>query len=220
MNTEPNPIMTVASAIRCIKAHSDHFLKQRKQNWRQSYRLQFQQIRSAEAILENDWSNTEARDALNLAQQTLTDIRTSKLDATSNTAQSSWIQLADRCTHDFFKIAKGSKPRKLIKKLLRDGETVVHPYDISSYIHNYYSNLYQSDSHTEHSPEAAQTRSFVLHSIPRLSLLIKTPPSPSPFQYWNCRRQSLLFKEEKLLDPTACQWNSSKTYGISSPPTS
>jgi hypothetical protein len=88
------------------------------------------------------------------------------LDATTNISQASWIQVADRCNKDFFKIAKGLKPRKLIKELLKDGVTLTDHNEISDYIYDYYRNLYQSDSTTEFSTAATTVRSRILQTIP------------------------------------------------------
>jgi hypothetical protein len=177
----PSPLHVATTTIQDIKTYSNCFMKNRKHAWQEPYSEQFNHIREAEAILQDDWTNPAAKEQQILAQQALQDIYTTKLDATINISASLWLQVSDRYTNDFFKIARESKPRKLIRELLNDRTSLTEHPNILAYIHSYYDDLYKTDNTTEISPEAREARDRIHRLLPIVVSEAQNQGLTSPF---------------------------------------
>jgi len=77
---------------------SDMLKRQATVEKKQAYREQFRNLTEAEAALQQNWDDDAARQALNLAQQTLHQMRMEKQDKWKTELDIKWNTVGDTCS--------------------------------------------------------------------------------------------------------------------------
>lgn len=67
------------------------------------------------------------------------------------------------------------------KEIIKEGETLSNHTDLSTYIHDYYSNLYRRGNCTKHSSQALDARASVMQAIPLVVSLKQNTTLTNPF---------------------------------------
>lgn len=141
-------------ALKAVKACSDSFTKQLKQDIRDKFQQQYEEVIEAEIDLQENWGSVEARDTLNAAQIELHIIRQMKMEMKYERILANWTRTGDRCTKEFFEYHTGFKRPSPIKEL-HDGDKILRTQEeLQAYADNYYTNLYTRDEAVEENNEA------------------------------------------------------------------
>ena len=102
----------MVAVTQAIRIKSEELTKQRKQQWKEAYLSQFDNIIEAEEELQNNWGSVEAREKLSDAQAVLHEVRQQKFQFQETAILSKWARVGDCCTKEFFEFHEG--PRQAI----------------------------------------------------------------------------------------------------------
>jgi hypothetical protein len=136
------------------------------------------EVREAESKLQANWNDLQAWDKINEAQQKLEEVRMDKLEGQKMKAGATWVHMGDKCTKEFFEFHKQIKPKTKIKEILDGGKSLRTLEEISSFIHQYYKQLYKKDPVCETN---LQVRVNNLRNVPRVVTPVQNGELTRPF---------------------------------------
>ena len=137
-----------------IRLKSMELTKIQKKTWKETYQAQFDDIKAAEAELQQNWGSREARNHLSDAQATIHEVRQQKFQFQESAILSKWARAGDRCTKEFFEHHEGTRKPTTIATM-KDGEqTLTSQSKIETHILQFYENLYMRDERVESNDEA------------------------------------------------------------------
>ena len=152
----------LVAATRAIRTKSEELTKQQKQQWKETYLAQFEEIIEAEEELQHNWGSAEAREKLSDAQAVLHEVRQQKFQCQETAILSKWARVGDRCTKEFFDFHERTRQATSIT-YLKDGERTLNTQEeLEEHILSFYKQLYTRDDQVE---EAAAAREDCLQYL-------------------------------------------------------
>ena len=146
----------MVAVTQVIRTTSEELTKQRKQQWKETYLSQFDNIIAAEAELQNNWGSMEAREKLSDAQAVLHEVRQQKFQFQETAVLSKWTRVGDRCTKEFFEFHEGPRQAFTITQLQDGDRTLTTQSELENHILNFYERLYTRDDQVEEAEEARE----------------------------------------------------------------
>ena len=139
----------MVAASQAIRNMSMVLTKSQKQQWKESYLAQFDDIVAAEDELQRNWGSREARNRLSDAQAVLHEVRQQKFQFQESAILSKWARVGDRYTKEFFEHHAGIRRPITINQLMDGDRVLTAQSDLEVHILRFYEQLYAKDEEVE-----------------------------------------------------------------------